>query len=236
MTRRSIALIMTCAAVALIAVTPASRRAPLLLWNGSESVPIGLYRVRPIGIRSVSTLVVVMPPEPLAAFLEQGGYLPRGTALLKRIAALPGQSVCRDGLLVSIDGNFVGAAHERDRRGRLLPRWEGCRMIAKDEVFLMNPDEPASLDGRYFGAIPSSAIVGQAEPVWTFEQQRRRDSGASSERELVRPTTASSPLSRPTLRALQAPRFPSDGLAPSIEPPRELNAPQIVFAARAAPA
>jgi type IV secretory pathway protease TraF len=36
-------------------------------------------------------------------------------------------------------------------------------VIADDEVFLMNPDEPASLDGRYFGPIPSAAIVGQAE-------------------------------------------------------------------------
>ena len=65
----------------------------------------------------------------------------------------------------------MGAARERDRRGRPLPVWQGCRLVAEGEVFLMNWDEPASLDGRYFGPIPSSAIVGRAEPLWTFEEK-----------------------------------------------------------------
>jgi type IV secretory pathway protease TraF len=68
-----------------------------------------------------------------------------------------------------VDGIEVGAARERDHRGRQLPAWEGCQMIGQDEVFLMNRDEPASLDGRYFGPIPASAIVGRAQPLWTFE-------------------------------------------------------------------
>jgi hypothetical protein len=32
----------------------------------------------------------------------------------------------------------------------------------------MNPQERASFDGRYFGLLPVSAIVGRAIPVWTF--------------------------------------------------------------------
>jgi len=44
-------------------------------------------------------------------------------------------------------------------------------VIAQGEVFLMNWDEPASLDGRYFGPIPLHAIVGRAKAVWTFEEQ-----------------------------------------------------------------
>jgi hypothetical protein len=86
--RRSVTLIMTCAAVALIALTLASRPVPLLLWNGSGSASTGLCRVQPIGTPAVAALVVVAPPEPLAAFLEQGGYLSSGIALLKRILAL----------------------------------------------------------------------------------------------------------------------------------------------------
>ena len=64
----------------------------------------------------------------------------------------------------------MGAAGERDRRGRALPVWQGCRTIAGGEVFLMNWDEPALLDGRYFGPIPTNAIVGHAVPLWTFEE------------------------------------------------------------------
>jgi len=47
---------------------------------------------------------------------------------------------------------------------------QGCRAIAQDEVFLMNWDEPASFDGRYFGPIPLGAIVGRAKALWTFDR------------------------------------------------------------------
>jgi hypothetical protein len=34
-------------------------------------------------------------------------------------------------------------------------------VIGDGEIFLMNPDEPASLDGCYFGPIPIAAIAGK---------------------------------------------------------------------------
>ena len=61
----------------------------------SESVPKGLYGVQPARRIIVTELVVVLPPEPLATFLANGGYLPRGVPLIKRILALPEQIVCR---------------------------------------------------------------------------------------------------------------------------------------------
>ncbi len=158
------------AAVALVALTMGSKPAPLLVWNASASAPVGLYRVRPADKLIVTDLVIAMPPEPLATFLAEGGYLPRGVPLIKRILALPGQSVCRSELLISVDGIDMGLARERDRRGRSLPVWQGCHDIADREVFLMNRDEPASLDGRYFGPIPLSSIGGRAEPLWSFEE------------------------------------------------------------------
>jgi type IV secretory pathway protease TraF len=87
--------------------------------------------------------------------------------LLKPILALGGQTVCRAGPVITVDGRDVGAAQERDHRGRPLPLWQGCRIVGDDEVFLMNPNEPASLDSRYFGPLPISTIAGRAEPVWT---------------------------------------------------------------------
>jgi signal peptidase S26 family len=47
-------------------------------------------------------------------------------------------------------------------------------MISHSEIFLMNPHEPASLDGRYFGPILIAAIAGLAEPMWTFAEDRPR--------------------------------------------------------------
>ena len=164
---RRITLIAMTGAAALMALA-SSQPAPVLVWNASGSAPIGLYHVQPAGVLVVTMLVLAMPPEPLASALAQNGYLPRGVPLIKRILALPGQSVCRTELLISVGGVDVGAARERDGGGRVLPVWQGCRIIAEGEVFLMNWDEPASLDGRYFGPIPSSAIVGRAEPLWIF--------------------------------------------------------------------
>jgi len=137
------------------------------VWNASESVPIGLYRLRPISKLVITELVTVQPPELLATFLSERGYLPRGIPMIKRVLALPGQTVCRDWLTITVDNIEMGVARERDSRGRPLPVWQGCRLIAEGEVFLMNWQSAESLDGRYFGALPTTAIIGRAEPLWT---------------------------------------------------------------------
>ena len=151
-------------------VTPARLRPPpILLWNVSASVPVGLYSLESTDRRYLFELVAVLPPEPLASFLATGNYLPRGVPMLKHILALPGQTVCRDGLVVTIDEVAVGMARERDRRGRALPVWQGCRVVAQDALFLMNLRSADSLDGRYFGPLPLSAVIGRAHPVWVEE-------------------------------------------------------------------
>jgi conjugative transfer signal peptidase TraF len=144
--------------------------APKLILNASASVPIGLYAVRPAGVLHVAELVVIRPPEPLASFLTDRGYLPKGVPLLKHVLALPGQTVCRTDRTITVDGIVMGEALEGDRRGRTLPVWQGCRAIPTGEVFLMNWHSEDSLDGRYFGSLPAAAIVGQAEPLWTDEE------------------------------------------------------------------
>jgi type IV secretory pathway protease TraF len=113
-----------------------------------------------------------MPPAPLANLLDERGYLPRGVPLIKRMLGLPGQTVCRQGSALSVDGIDMGLARESDHVGRSLPAWQGCHRLAKSEVFLMNWDEPESLDGRYFGPLPTSSIVGRVEPLWIVEEQR----------------------------------------------------------------
>ena len=67
----------------------ARRRPPWLIWNASASVPIGLYAIHTVGAQRIGGLVVVKPPEPLASFLADRGYLPRGVPLVKHVAALP---------------------------------------------------------------------------------------------------------------------------------------------------
>jgi conjugative transfer signal peptidase TraF len=145
--------------------------APKLIWNASASVPIGLYRVRPAGDLHVTELVVVQAPEKLANFLAERGYLPKSVPLLKRILALHGQTVCRTGRTITVDATAMGEALDHDRRSRPLPVWQGCRVIAEGQVFLMNWQSEDSLDGRYFGPLPATTIVGEAAPVWIEGRQ-----------------------------------------------------------------
>ena len=166
---RTATILMTVAAVALVLLTM-DEATPTYIWNASRSVPIGLYQLRPAGRLAVTELVAVRPPEPLATFLDLNGYLPIGVPMLKRVLALPGQTVCRKGLTISIDGIDMGDALSRDSRGRPLPVWQGCHAVGADELFLMNWQSEESLDGRYFGFVPNSSVIGKALPVWTREE------------------------------------------------------------------
>jgi conjugative transfer signal peptidase TraF len=163
---RSRWIMTTCFATLLAGVPALWRPVPQLLWNASASVPLGLYLVNPADTPHVGELVLVKPPEALAEFLSERGYLGRSVPLLKHILALPGQTVCRTGRSITVDGRTVGRALELDRAGRSLPSWIGCRIVADDEVFFMNWRSEYSFDGRYFGPLPASTIVGRADPLW----------------------------------------------------------------------
>ena len=143
---------------------------PRLIWNASASAPVGFYTVAPESTYIVPDLVVVAPPEPLARFMVERGYVGRDVPLLKHVLGLPGQQVCRLRSTITVDGVEMGAALDHDRLGRDLPVWQGCKTIAQDEIFLMNWEVRDSLDGRYFGPIPASSIIGRALPLWTDEE------------------------------------------------------------------
>lgn len=144
--------------------------APRLIWNVSASVPVGFYTLRDEPQLLVGDLVVVEPPEPLATFMIERSYIAHGVPLLKHIAALPGQRVCRAGRAITVDDVQMGEALERDSVGRDLPVWQGCRVIGDGEIFLMNWQVRDSLDGRYFGPIPADSVIGRALPLWTDEE------------------------------------------------------------------
>lgn len=156
---------------------------PRLVWNASASAPIGLYRID-VGARLArGDLVAVAPPDALARFLDTRRYVPRGTPLLKRIAAGEGATVCRRGYRVFIDGRPAALALARDRAGRALPAWAGCRTLGAGELFFLNA-APSSLDSRYFGSLRADRVIGTARPLLTRDAPgaplRWRRSEASS--------------------------------------------------------
>jgi conjugative transfer signal peptidase TraF len=153
------------AALSTLAV-PVSRYA---VWNMTASVPTGLYAIRGKASLHVGERVAIDPPPEMRGMLATRGYLPTGVPLIKRVAAVSGQRVCRFGHGVTIDGDFAGTARTRDRLGRPLPAWSGCRKLRSGELFVMNPAAPGSFDGRYFGPLKLGSVIGRATPVWTDE-------------------------------------------------------------------
>jgi conjugative transfer signal peptidase TraF len=154
------------AGLGLIAVPAVAEWQARIIWNASASVPLGLYIAAPADDIALGDLVLVRPPETLAAFLAQRGYVARGVPLLKHVAALPPQVVCAEGNTITVDGATVAHRRTADRLGRVLPTWHGCLRLESGEVFLLNPAEPNSLDGRYFGPLPGTNIVARLRPVW----------------------------------------------------------------------
>jgi conjugative transfer signal peptidase TraF len=156
------------AILAIAALLISTAITPLYILNLSHSVPVGLYRLKgPSPQRG--DFAVIQLGEPWRNLAQSRGYLLSKAWLIKPVAALAGDSVCRSGREISINGRISAIAQLRDEKGRLLPKWDGCKALAQDEMFLLS-DVDGSFDGRYFGVTPRSALIAKAAPVsWPHE-------------------------------------------------------------------
>lgn len=166
MKRRTI-FVTAALAIGTITITASVAMPRRLIWNASASVPVGLYAVRDGDQFRVGDLLAATPPLEIEEFLADGGYVPKGVPLIKHVAALPDETICRIGNTITVDLRVVGHTRRHDSRGRPLPYWQGCVTLVQQQLFLMNTAVPDSLDGRYFGPFDKADIVGRAVPIWT---------------------------------------------------------------------
>ncbi len=165
---RAAAFYATVIAAGLVIASTADIWPIRVVYNASASVPIGWYGVgeaEPVG---VGDLVVARPPIRAETLLTERGYLAAGVPILKFVVAREGQSVCRAGEVITVDDVAIAVARDRDGAGRTLPLWNGCRLLGPGDVFLLNAAAPDSFDGRYFGPVPITSIIGKATPLWTW--------------------------------------------------------------------
>ena len=139
---------------------------PLLVWNVTASAPIGLYR-RSFATVERAAWVLIMPPRQAHILAAQRGYLPLNVPMVKQIAALSGDTVCRTNNTVTVNGAVRAIALSQDSRGRALPVWQGCEHLGDGQIFVLTAPS-ASFDSRYFGAVPRANIIERIEPLWTF--------------------------------------------------------------------
>lgn len=134
------------------------------LVNETPSVPRGLYRLTPARA-GPGDIVSVRPPAAARAYLAALGA-PPDARLLKRVSAQAGETVCRRGQRLSWPGG-AAIALAKDRAGRVLPRWSGCRGLGPDGLLVVG-DTPLSFDSRYFGPVTTAQIDGVYEEVWRW--------------------------------------------------------------------
>ena len=139
---------------------------PRLVYNPSDSVPIGWYRIGSSDALHVGAIVLTTLPPDAAALAAQRRYLTARVPLLKRVGAVAPQHVCVFDALVWIDGVPVAAVLAADRLGRPLPSWPHCRRLEAGELFLLSSTNPVSFDSRYFGPVRAAAVIGVAHPLW----------------------------------------------------------------------
>jgi conjugative transfer signal peptidase TraF len=165
--------LLLCAAIGIAAAAvPAVWRAPVrIAYNASASAPLGWYQVRTIASPQVGDYVLAMLPNDASALAAQRGYLPAGLPMLKQVAAVAGQHVCARTDAILIDDSMSVHVLRSDRFGRQLPAWHQCRRLIDGEIFLLNANNAASFDSRYFGPLSLSAVRGQAIPLWTWSVQ-----------------------------------------------------------------
>jgi len=150
-------------------------RAAGLWYNGTPSMPEGIYRLNrsPIAPLERGAIVAICPSPEVLAVAVPRHYLAPGPCpgnvvpLLKRVAAVGGDRVDVAERFVSVNGRMLADSgrFERDAAGMPLPRIPvGRYVVAPNKVWLYGPN-PRSWDSRYYGAQPVAGVLGTATPV-----------------------------------------------------------------------
>lgn len=138
----------------------------LLVWNASASAPLGLYRVEHQAAARRGDIVIAWAPGPARALASARRYLPATVPLVKPVAAVEGDRVCALESRILLNGRALATRRRTDPSGRPMPWWEGCRRLGRGELFLLSGNVPEAFDGRYFGIVPASLVIGRARLLW----------------------------------------------------------------------
>lgn len=150
-------------ALAFLAVKPFINPSPILIWNASESVPVGWYFVAK-RLPVIGEIAIIRPAEWVRNYAAARGYLPQKVLLLKPVFAAQSSIICRFGVYIFVDGKYAAQAKITDKKHRLLPVWKGCMVLTPSQYFVLGRHRD-SFDSRYFGPIEQSQVVGTAFPL-----------------------------------------------------------------------
>ena len=141
---------------------------PELAVNYSESIPRGLYLVKPEQPgRGDYTL---LNNDSLLTIAFRRGYLPRHIPIGKKVVAAGGDTVDVQESGVWINDLLYPNSKplDIDSRGQAMPKIRGRFILAKDQIFLLG-EHPHSFDGRYFGPVSIKDSHHILSPFFTLD-------------------------------------------------------------------
>jgi conjugative transfer signal peptidase TraF len=147
-----------------------------LVWNFTDSMPVGLYRRSEDQI-SKHSLVLLNNAllEQHNSLFSQGidnGYFLRDNNLLKEVIAVAGDvvSVTREGIYIN-GQNYPGtAAVITDSHGNTLKQSKLTEyLLKKDELLVFGNSSSKSFDSRYFGIVKSDEVIATVKPILTLK-------------------------------------------------------------------
>lgn len=160
---RVIPLILAAGACAAVLMPSVADLPPMLVWNASPSVPIGLYFIQ--GHQPARGEVAALKlPAKVSLIADERKYLPVSAVLLKPTEAIEGDVVCRFGTHVFVNGGLRAKALRHDRKLRPLPIWKGCLELRSGLIFVLSRRKD-SFDSRYIGPVEERDILGTARPA-----------------------------------------------------------------------
>jgi signal peptidase I len=153
--------------LAVAASLPALASDPPIIVNETISMAKGVYmRSGDPKDASLGDIIAMPMTESARAYLgEELGY-PKNIYLVKRVAGVTGDVMCRQDGIVTI-GERTVQAKRHDTKGNLLPFWKGCYTLLPDQVFVLG-DHPNSFDSRYFGPVMRNRLTGRYQEVVTW--------------------------------------------------------------------
>lgn len=139
---------------------------PLWIWNTTNSLPKGIYRIE--SGYEMGDIIAFDIPVSILPLVRERGWIPDYDRLLKRVVAIEGDEVCFRDKAVFINREYAGERSTVDSKNRPMPQLSGCHVLTKEQVWVMLKDQSLSLDSRYFGAVDVATVYGKATPVFTY--------------------------------------------------------------------
>jgi len=142
------------AAICLVVATAAEISfppRPKLLYNPSNSAPIGYYSIGSKEHLNIGDQVALYAPDWARHLADERDYLPYDFPLIKTIAGKSGDRICGSGEIVSVPNYADITRLSRDSLGRDLPSTEAGLEFG--------------FDSRYFGPVPGETILGVAHYI-----------------------------------------------------------------------